>query len=335
MHKPVVIVPNWNGANSLKSCLDSLLAQTHDCHIILVDNASVDESFTIFEQYENIELIRHTKNKGYAGGVNPGFRRAIELGATYAAPFNNDALADKQWLEKLVKYLDAHPEAGIAACKLLTADGKQLDSTGDYYTSWGLPYPRGRHEPNSNRYDAETSIFAASGGASLFRVSMLEQIGLFDEKFFAYYEDVDLGFRAQLAGWQVAFVPAARVYHQIGATSSKVHGFTTYQTLKNLPLLFYKNVPRRYLLHVGSRLWLAQALFAGRAISRGLVWPAVKGSVVGIWLLLTSYPARRAVQCTKTVADTYIWGLVVHDLPPNARALKKLRSSWWKLRGKR
>src|SRR5579884_1068692 len=132
MVKAVVIVPNWNGLDSLKDCLDSLQSQTLKPHIIVVDNGSDDGSVELVEkEYPRIELIRHDRNKGYAGGVNPGFRRAIELKADYAAPFNNDAVADRHWLEELVNYLSGHPDVGIAACKLLNADGTRLDSTGD------------------------------------------------------------------------------------------------------------------------------------------------------------------------------------------------------------
>src|ERR1039458_2566307 len=99
MSKVVVIVPNWNGADSLAACLDSLITQSLKAHIIVVDNGSSDASIELLHKYPDIEVIRHSKNKGYAGGVNPGFRRAIELGVKYAAPFNNDAVADKQWLE--------------------------------------------------------------------------------------------------------------------------------------------------------------------------------------------------------------------------------------------
>lgn len=330
--KAVVIVPNWNGADSLKACLDSLGAQSLPAHIIVVDNASTDASLSIIEQFANIELIGHTKNRGYAGGVNAGLRRAIELGAAYAAPFNNDAVADKDWLKQLVHYMDEHDKVGIAACKLLTADGNKLDSSGDYYTVWGLPYPRGRDEHDIDKYDEQTELFAASGGASLYRVAMLRNIGLFDEDFFAYYEDVDLSFRAQLAGWKVRYVPAAVAYHQIGATSGKLKGFTTYQTLKNLPILLVKNIPRKYLWRVSWRYFVVQLLFFGRAVSRGQLWPAVKGKFMCVWRLPSTLRKRRRIQASKTVSDDYIWQLLVHDLPPNARALRRLRARWRQLK---
>ena len=330
--KTCVVVPNWNGADSLADCLDSLQKQSLKAHIIVVDNGSVDNSVDLIEKkYPDIELIKHSENKGFAGGVNAGFRSAIKQNFEYVAAFNNDAVADKKWLEMLVEALKKDSKLGITTCKLLTDDGKTLDSTGDYYTNWGLPYPRGRGETDLNKYDAETEIFGASGGASLYRVKMLEEIGLFDEDFFAYYEDVDLSFRAQLAGWKIAYVPKSVAYHQIGATSSKLKGFTTYQTMKNLQMLLYKNVPRKFLFRVGVRFFLAETLFLGRAISRGQGITAIKGDFKGSFLVFKGLAKRRKIQRTKKVSNDYIWSMLVHDLPPNAKALRKLRANWWRL----
>lgn len=338
MNKPsvdvAVVVPNWNGADSLKACLDSLLAQSLPARVIVVDNGSVDGSIALLEKYDDIEIILHDHNKGFAGGVNAGFQRAIDDDLKYVATLNNDAVADKDWLKKLVASLDNSPKTGIVTSKILTSDGKKLDSTGDYLTVWGLPYPRGRGERDVNKYDGDTVIFAASGGASLYRVKTLREVGLFDEDFFAYYEDVDLSFRAQWAGWKVRFAPQALAYHEIGATSGKIKGFATYQTMKNQQLLLYKNLPRRYSGLVWRRFTLAHTLFLLRAITRGQCWPALKGDLKGTLLILKKRRDRRRIRSAAKVSDDYIWGLLVHDLPPNARALRKLRRVWWKLRGK-
>lgn len=331
-NKPYVIVPNWNGKEGLKACLDSLFAQTLTPHVIVVENGSTDGSVEYVQQnYPDVELIIHDVNKGYAGGVNPGFKRAIEDNVIYAAPFNNDAAADKDWLKLLVEYMDSHQEVGIAACKVLSADGKHLDSTGDQYTVWGLPYPRGRGENTIDKYDNQMDIFGASGAASLYRVSMLREIGLLDEDFFAYYEDVDISFRAQLYGWKVSFVPKSFVYHEISATSSKIKGFVTYQTMKNQPLLLYKNVPRKYLWRIGWRFMLAHILFYMRAIQRRQGWIATKGDWKGTMLLSKARKQRKTIQANRKVSDEYIWSMLTHDLPPNAAALRKIRALWWRL----
>jgi GT2 family glycosyltransferase len=329
-----VVVPNWNGADSLGACLDSLLQQSLPARVIVVDNGSVDGSLKLLEKYTDIEVILHDENKGFAGGVNAGFRRALEDKLKYVATLNNDAVADKDWLKELVAVLDKNPKAGIVTSKILTADGKRIDSTGDYLTVWGLPYPRGRGESDIDKYDERTDVFGASGGASLYRTETLREVGLFDEDFFAYYEDVDLSFRAQLAGWKVSFEPLALAYHQIGATSGKIKGFTVYQTMKNQQLLLYKNLPKSLRGPIWRRFTLAHTLFLLRAISRGQVWPAIKGDLRGTWLIFRKHGERRRIQKSRKVSDEYIWSLLVHDLPPNARALRKLRA-WWRLRGKR
>jgi GT2 family glycosyltransferase len=335
MHPPIVVIPNLNGGDALVEAVDSLVSQSLAPYIIVVDNASSDDSVDqIKAKYPDLEVIQHHKNKGYAGGVNPGLQRAIELGVEYVAPFNDDAIADKRWLQLLVAYLDENSKVAAAAPKVLAGDHERLDSTGDYYTIWGLPYPRGRREYDTKKYDHETEIFAASGAASLYRVSALKEVGLFDEDFFAYYEDVDLSFRLQLAGWKVAFVPSAVVYHRIGMTSGLIKGFTTYQTVKNLPLLMYKNVPKGLLRHVWPRLFLAQLLFTGRAFTRGHGWPATKGHLVAIVKTPKILLERRQIQSNRKVSVDYIAKLLVYDLPPNARSLRSLRSKWWKLRGR-
>jgi hypothetical protein len=242
------------------------------------------------------------------------------------ALFNNDAVADKDWLQNLTKVMEQDEKIGIVTCKFLDIKAEHIDSTGDQYTTWGLPYPRGRDEPVSNKYDSQTSVFAASGGASLYRISMLKQIGLFDEDFFAYYEDVDISFRAQLAGWKVVYAPKAIAYHQIGATSSKIKGFTTYQTIKNLPMLLWKNVPIGLLATVVPRFYLAYFSFIFSALCRGQVWPAFKGLFATIVLTPKTIIKRLHIQRSKIVSTKYIRSIMTAGLPPNAIKLKKLRS---------
>jgi GT2 family glycosyltransferase len=327
MEKVFIVIPNWNGKDTLPACLDSLLAQTQKARILVVENGSTDGSLDLLHSnYPSIDLVVNTRNLGFAGGVNSGIKRAIELGAKYVALFNNDAVADKNWLKELIQALDNHTEAGSATCKLLSADKKHIDSTGDFYTTWGLPYPRGRGEPASDKYDTETEVFGASGGASLYRVKMLQEIGLFDEDFFAYYEDVDLSFRAQLAGWKVIYVPKAEAYHQQGVTSGKIKGFTTYQTFKNYPMLLIKNVPFRLLPGVFIRFEIAYSAIFISSIQQGRMWPALKGFLRSQVLLPKKLWERQRIQERRKVPVSYINSLLVHDLPPNAAKLRKLRS---------
>lgn len=334
--KTTVVIPTWNGKDGLKTCLDSLLTQTEPAQVIVVDNGSTDGSAEFIDNnYPEVILIRHSKNLGFTGGVNAGIRKAMQLRTEYVALLNNDAEADKDWLKNLVSFLDSHDEVGIVTSKICDSKRTHLDSTGDLYTTWGLPFPRGRGEHYSDKYDNDTWVFGASGGASLYRIRMLEDIGLFDDDFFAYYEDVDLSFRAQLAGWRIAYVPEALVYHEIGATSSKIKGFTTYHTIKNLPFLLYKNVPRSLMRAIWPRYALALSLIWLNAMARGHFWSANKGVVVGLALLPKKLQQRKQIQESRKVSDDYIRSILSWDLPPNARRLRKMRAKWQKLRGKR
>ncbi len=339
MSKTAVVVPNWNGASLLPACLDSLESQANRAQVIVVDNGSTDHSLTVLQKYPAVKVIKHPKNLGFTGGVNTGFDWAIDRDFDYVATLNNDAVADRNWLKYLVAVLEdkGSDDIGIVTSKLLSSDGGFIDSTGDQYSVWGLPFPRGRgeKEKNGSSYNEARTIFGASGGASLYRVEMLREVGLFDQDFFAYYEDVDLSFRAQLAGWKVNYQPKALAYHQISATTSRLKGFASYQTMKNLQLLYYKNVPGKYLFKVGWRFTVAHSLFLLRAIVRGQGWSALRGDLRGSWLILKGRGRRREIQRSKKVSDQYIWSIMVHDLPPNAHALRKLRRQWWRLRGKK
>lgn len=331
----VVVIPNLNGGEDLLRAVASLRSQTVTPKIIVVDNASRDGSAErAFRTYPKIELIRNKRNRGYAGGVNQGLSRAIALGALYVAPFNDDAVADKRWLEKLIDYLRIHTDHGAVACKVLQSDKTTIDSTGDYLTVWGLPYPRGRGETDRGQYDTPGEIFAASGAASLFRVEALQQVGLFDEDFFAYYEDVDLGFRLRLAGWKIGYEPKAVVYHKIGMTSGKMKGFTTYQTMKNQPLVLWKNLPLRLWPRVVPRFTLAYCLFMARSFQRGNGWYALKGMVHAFILELKKIPERWRIQKTRKLSAQKVWQLLSKDLPPNAHALRRLRARWHMVRGR-
>lgn len=320
-----VVIPNWNREEDLAACLRSLQAQTYKAHIIVVDNGSSDGSVALVRRsFPEVELVVLSKNTGFAGGANAGVRRALAHNHEFVALLNNDAIADPRWLAELVKGISADKHVGIATSKIVDFQGAHLDSTGEFYTIWGLSFARGRGESDLGRYDGYRNIFGASGGASIFRTSMLVKIGLFDEDFFAYYEDIDLSFRAQLAGWKVHFVPSATVRHRIGATSNSIRGFTTYQTLKNLPLLCYKNVPLRFLPAVLPRLGLAYTAFFWRAVARGQGGVALKAWAISLLLTPKKLLERTSIQRSRTVPVRYIGEVIVRSLPPGADRLHAL-----------
>lgn len=336
-----VVIPNFNGAKDLPRAIDAVLAQSlKELSLVVVDNGSTDGSRGIIEAYERkdarVRSIYLDKNYGFTGGMNPGLALAITAKAAFVAGCNNDAQPDKHWLKHLVTFLVEHPAYGVAACKQLSADGKTIDSVGEEYSVWGLAFPKGRDQPAHSADDQQTELFAASGGASLYRVKMLRQIGLFDQDFFAYNEDVDLSFRAQLRGWKIALVPSAVIYHERGQTANMLgSGFRTYQTTKNLPFVLWKNLPTRYIWRVLPRLMLAQTLFVASAVQRGQGWSALKGLLVASLLLPKKLIQRRRIQRSRTISPQYIWRRLYHDLPPDAHRLRAIRTTWRKLIGRR
>jgi GT2 family glycosyltransferase len=329
MTSVAIIVLNWNGIDDTEKCIDSLLNQSYsDYSIIVIDNGSKDTSLEKLKKIEaegKIILIAQPKNTGFAGGVNIGIKHALENNFDAVALFNNDAVADERWLEELVKHLN---KASAVTSLLLSEDGKKIDSTEESYTIWGMPFPKNRGELSTHAPDSRF-IFGATGGATLYKTSLFKEIGIFDESFFAYYEDVDVSFRAQLAGHKIYYAKDAIAYHRQGATSKKIPGFTVYQTFKNIPLLYTKDVPTGLLVLVGIRLFLLYWLIFGNAIKNGSGKYALKGWLASIWFFWTkSLWDRFYIQSHKTVPTSYIKSLLWYDLPPEQTGLRKLRKKF-------
>jgi GT2 family glycosyltransferase len=346
MHKLLpniaVITPNWNGLDYLEECLDSLERQTQAHTVIMVDNGSTDGSLELARaKFPSVQIHAFPNNAGFAGGVNRGIKPALEQGFDYMALLNNDAVAQPDWLERLVATAEAHSETGIVTSKIKHFDDPRLDSTGDFYSTWGFPFPRGRDEDDQGQYDGaeQRVVFGASGGASLYRADMLRQIGLFDERFFAYYEDVDISFRAQLAGWKVRYEPAAVVLHHIGGTSRRANStgqstdqaitveagapspFARYHSVKNFAYLYTKDMPGRLYWKYLPRWWASWAMMVASDLKRGLVLVNIKGNFIALWHMPGILIDRYHIQRRRKVSLSYIDSILYHDLPP----LQKLR----------
>jgi GT2 family glycosyltransferase len=329
MTSVLIVVLNWNGAEDTVQSVRSLQAQSFkDMQILIIDNGSKlndHEKLLPLEAEANVTVLRNEKNLGFAGGVNLGIKHAIKNNFEYVALFNNDAVADKNWLQNLISGFTVHKDISAVTGLLLHEDGKTIDSTGDYYSIWGMPFPRSRGLQTATAPQSEY-VFSATGGATLYRTSLFKEIGLFDESFFAYYEDVDISFRAQLAGHKIYYTKEAIAYHKQGATSKKIPGFTVYQTFKNIPLLYVKNVPAGLFLPIGIKLFVLYWLIFGNAIKNGSGLYALKGWLASIWYFLTkSLWDRFKIQSKKTVTTSYIKSLLWYDLPPEQTGLRKLR----------
>ena len=238
-----VVVPNWNGERFLLTCLGSLRRQSfEDFETVLVDNGSTDGSVAFAScNFPEVRVLPLPENRGFSAAVNAGIRSS---GAEYVALLNNDTETDPRWLEVLVEAADGCPEAGFFASKLVDFDDRRiLDGAGDVFRRSGLPYRLGHGESDRGQYDEVTFVFGACAGAAMYRRSMLDDVGLFDEDFFANCEDGDLSFRAQLAGYRCLFVPGSVVYHMGSATFGKRSATSTRLGTRNSLCLLVKNLP--------------------------------------------------------------------------------------------
>lgn len=330
MDSACIVVLNYKGISDTVECIASLSKQTYDNYtIVVVENGSHDGSAeklkALQQQYgDKLVALYNEKNLGFDGGVNTGIRWAMEHDFDYVALFNNDATADKDWLKNLLSAAKKHG-SGITTGLLLREDGKTIDSTGDWFSKWGLGFPRNRGDKREKAPGGDF-VFGATGGASLYLVQMLREIGTFDEDFFAYYEDTDISFRAQLNGWKAYYEPAAIAYHKLSQTAGRMHsGFAVYQTFKNLPLVFVKNVPLRLLFPIGIRFYTAYLLMLGNAIVKGKGWPAIKGALMSIILAIKKLSARWYIQSHKKISTTYLKSIIWNDMPPDQTGLRKFR----------
>ena len=208
-----VVIPNWNGREWLDLVLPSLERQRfRDFEAIVVDNGSTDGSAAhVRERWPWVQVLALERNVGFAAGVNRGIEPSR---GEYVALVNNDMELHEDFLGALVAELDSNPGAASATAKMLTLGVRDvIDGTGDVLRWSGVVMPRGRGERDAGQYDAPAEVFSACGGAALYRRSAFDEVGPFDEAFFAQMEDVDWGFRARLLGHGCRYVPAAVAYH--------------------------------------------------------------------------------------------------------------------------
>lgn len=241
--KVTIVIPNYNGKHFMEPCLSSLSEQTYkDFHILVVDNASSDGSIEYMEEnYPDIELIKLQKNYGFSKAVNIGIQHSR---TPYVILLNNDTTVDTRYVEEMVKTIEKSPKIFSVSSKMIQMYHPELiDSAGDLYTlsGWGVCRGCGRPVSNYTKYD---EIFTACAGAAIYRRSVFDEIGYFDENHFAYLEDIDIGYRARIYGYYNMYCPTALVYHVGSGTSgSKYNSFKVKLAARNNLYLNYKNMP--------------------------------------------------------------------------------------------
>ena len=243
MAKVTVIIPNYNGDAYIEECLKSLKAQSfRDFEILIVDNASEDASADyIKEHYPEIELIRLDQNYGFSRAVNEGIRRTK---TPYLILLNNDTKCDPDFIKELVCEIEKSEKVFSVASKMLQMYAPdKIDGAGDLYCALGWAFARGKDRKKS-RYEKSGKVFSACAGAAIYRRDLFEQIGYFDEFHFTYLEDVDVGYRARIMGYENRYTPKAVVYHAgSGATGSRYNSFKVRIAARNSWYVIYKNMP--------------------------------------------------------------------------------------------
>ena len=298
MAKISVVVVNFNGKRFLDDCLSSLASQTYgDYEVIVVDNASQDGSVEhVRSHFPWARIVENKVNLGSTGGNNSGIREAE---GEYIVTLNNDTRVEKDFLERLAGPM-SDPSIGMCGSKMLYPNGK-INSTGLCLSRSGASWDRGASEEDRGQYDRQKEIFGACAGAALYRKKMLDEIGLFDEDFFIFMEDIDLTLRAHCAGWRCIYVPEAIAHHLHGATAGVGSDLTVYYGNRNIMWLPAKNYPLPFL--ITCLPWIL-----GRNLM-ALVYYTVKGRgrvvLKAKWDGLMGLPKMRAKR--KTVLRKVPW----------------------------
>ena len=282
-----VIIVTWNSKKHLSICMDHFLTQTfQDFEVVLVDNGSEDHALDeLQEKYPplRLQVERLDSNLGFAVANNIGARLAQ---GCWLALLNADALPEPDWLEKLVRATEENPEFSFFSSRQIQANDRHLlDGAGDAYHVSGLAWRRYYNRPTDHLGLQPAAVFSACGAAALYLREDFLQAGGFDEDYFSYFEDVDLGFRLRLMGKRCLYVPQAVVYH-IGSVSTGKRGdFSVYYGYRNMIWTFVKDMPSLLLwlylpLHLGTVLFFAMYLTIrgqGKAI-----WHAILDAYRGL-----------------------------------------------------
>lgn len=244
-----IIIVNYNGQQYLKRCLQSLIKTSFKSkEIILVDNGSIDDSVKEAKKiYPEIQIIRLAKNEGFAKGNNEGVKKAK---GKYVLLLNNDTEVTKGFLEPMVKELDDDCTIGAIQNKvLLLGNRKRHDSVGAFLTHTGFLFHYGYYQLDKEKYNKKIQLYTAKGACMMVRRSIIDTIGLFDEDFFAYFEETDFCHRLLLFGYKIIYLPQSVIYHKMGATSNMMNsGYIQFHSYKNRICSYLKNLSFRYIL---------------------------------------------------------------------------------------
>ncbi len=273
-----VVIPNYNGARFLEICLRALLNQTYrPIEILVADNGSSDESAHVVERTApDATFLRLGRNRGFAGAANAGI--CVARGE-WISILNNDTEAEPGWLAECMAAGERHPRAAFLAAKILQFDERnRIFGAGDCFLRAGIGYRRGQERLDCEELRSEAEVFSACGCAALYRRSALEERGGFDERFFAYLEDVELGLRLRMAGHSGWYVPKAIVFHHGGATSGgEFSALAVRLRTRNAILLILKCLPGRLIWRCALPMIFTQVFWLARVLRHGRFWSYLRG----------------------------------------------------------
>jgi GT2 family glycosyltransferase len=319
-----VIVLNWNGMTYLEECLTSIEGQTYPrVERLVVDNGSTDGSRPWLREWrgEKWRLIELPANRGFAGGVNAGIRASR---GEFIALLNNDAVADRDWLSLLSDCM-TDPAIGMAASKILFYERRQvIDKAGHLLYPDGLNRGRGAGDTDCGQFEQSDEIFFPDGCAALYRRGMVEDIGLFDEQFFAYGDDADLGLRARWRGWNCRYAPAARVYHRHSRSLGKYSPQKAFLVERNRFWVAVKLLPMPLLLvsplfTLWRFCWHVFSILRRRGLSAGvtrehgaasLLWALVRAYFSGLRGLGEILKKRREIFRSRRISNAQFYALL-------------------------
>lgn len=286
-----IVIPTWNGALLLAAALETLSRQTYPiAHVIVVDNGSTDNSAAVAAK-AGAYVISLGANLGFASAVNRGIR---EASAEYIAILNNDVTLPPEWLARLMAKLETG-QAGFATGKLLNAQQPdRLDGSYDAICRGGCAWRCGYGRLDSEQWNRAKTIHLAPLTAAVFRASLFKTLGLLDERFESYLEDVDFGLRCAEAGYSGLYVPEAVAYHRGSATLGRWHPDTVRKIARNQVLLIAKHYPPNWILRYGWSVFIAQSLWGFVALRHGTLFAYLAGKLDG----LRQFRAARGKRCT-------------------------------------
>jgi GT2 family glycosyltransferase len=308
-----VLIVNFNAGDLLQAAIDSLKIQTfRDFEVVIVDNDSEDQSAENLdvEGLPAIRVLRENQNHGFARGNNLAAETA---NGQWLALLNPDAVADENWLTEIHAATARHDSCRVFACSQINMDAPELlDGAGDAYFAFGIPWRGGFEHPISELPSKDSHCFSPCGASAVYERSLFLEMGGFDERFFCYCEDVDLGMRLQLSDEKCVFLPGAVIHHKGSATSGRYSYFTMYHGFRNRTWAYLKNMPLSVLLlTLPGHLILMLYIYArntGHANLKGMrkgMWHGLKDGWALRWK--NDYKVKPSTKATWNLVRSMAW----------------------------